>query len=235
MSRWKGDNSMLHGQRCGRWVSSATLGIAMALWLGVGTAAAQMAEEAGPADGAPGRFRFAAFVGWLAPITNLTDNADLFSTVINPYVAFGADATYWVSETFGIGVLGLFAPSELQATQVQPDVFAVDLGDANYLTAVVNAVYRVPVSGTAVPVQPYFAAGFGIRHLDLDDTLATEAASSTDPTGSLAAGAWIPLSGNISLRAELRNFLSFFESPVSGDSKLQNDIAITLGIGTRVP
>jgi hypothetical protein len=108
----------------------------------------------------------------------------------------------------------------------------LDLGDANYLTAVANAVYRVPVSGTATPVQPYFAAGFGIRHLDLDDTLATEAASSTDPMGSIAAGAWIPLSGSIALRAELRDFLSFFESPVTGDSKLQNDIAITIGIGT---
>ena len=74
----------------------------MTLWLGVGTAAAQMAGEgADPSDGAPGRFQVAAFVGWVLPLSNLTENEDTFSTVVNPYVAFGVDATYWVSETFG--------------------------------------------------------------------------------------------------------------------------------------
>jgi hypothetical protein len=231
MIRWKGD-SMLHGLRRRSWIGGVALGVALTLGLGIRAAAQMPGEDAG--SGEPGGVQFAAFVGWVAPISNLTDNADNFSTVMNPYVAFGAEAMYWMSETFGIGLLGLFAPSELHATQVQPGVEVLDLGNANYLAAVANAVYRVPVSGTASAVQPYFAAGFGIRHLDLDDTLATEAASSTDPTGSIAAVAWIPLSGSVALRAELRDFVSFFESPINGDSKLQNDIAISIGIGTRI-
>jgi hypothetical protein len=193
-----------------------------------------MADEADEVADAPG-FEIGAFVGWVSPLSNLTENPEAaFFTVVNPYVAFGAEAVYWLSRTVGVGAFGLFAPSELQATGAVDPTAPVDLGNANYITAVANVVYQIPVSGTATPVRPYFALGAGIRHLDLDETQATEAASSTDPVASLAAGVRIPFSAGIALWTELRDIASYYESPITGDSKLQNDIAITVGVGTRI-
>lgn len=226
-------------QRCSRtrWAGGAALGLALTLWL-AGPGLAQM----GPEDGdttegveAPRGFEIGAFVGWVSPLSNLTENPDAaFATVVNPYVAFGAEAVYWLNRTFGIGAFGLFAPSELQATQVVDAETPVDLGDANYITAVANLVYQIPVSGTSAPVRPYFALGAGIRHLDLDETQVTEATSSTDPVATLAAGVRIPFSVGIQLWSELRDVASYYESPITGDSKLQNDIVITVGVGTRI-
>lgn len=220
-------------RRLTRWATGATLGFALTLGLGVGSAAAQMTDEADEAPAVP-TFEIGAFVGWVSPLSNLTENPDAFATVVNPYVSFGAEAVYWVSRTVGIGAFGLFAPSELQATQLLDPTAPTDLGDATYITAVANVVYQIPVSGTATPVRPYFALGAGIRHLDLDETQATEAASSTDPVASLAAGVRIPFSAGIALWTELRDIASFYESPITGDSRLQNDIAITVGVGTRI-
>jgi hypothetical protein len=194
-----------------------------------------MADEADEAVADQTSLEIGAFVGWMSPLSNLTENPDAeFATVVNPYVAFGAEAVYWVSRSFGVGAFGLFAPSQLQATQVVDPTAPVDLGDATYITAVANIVYQVPVSGTASPVRPYFALGAGIRHLDLDETQVTEAASSTDPVATLAAGVRIPFSAGIALWTELRDIASYFESPITGDSKLQNDIAITVGLGARI-
>lgn len=218
-----------------RWAKVVTCGLALTLWLGLEPAGAQMAEEGDDAVAAPTGLEIGAFVGWVSPLSNLTENPDAeFATVVNPYVAFGAEAVYWFSHTLGIGAFGLFAPSELQATQALDPTAPTDLGGANYITAVANVVYRIPVSGTASPVRPYFALGGGIRHLDLDEAQATEAASSTDPVATLAAGVRIPFSAGIALWSELRDVASYYESPITGDSKLQNDIAITVGVGTRI-
>ena len=216
-----------------RWTKSATFGLALTVWLGGAPAVAQVADEADEGPD-PIVFEIGAFLGWVSPLSNLTEDPGAFGIVMNPYVAFGAEAVYWLTRTFGIGAFGLFAPSELQATQPEDPTALVDLGNANYITAVANVVYQIPVSGSANLVQPYFALGAGIRHLDLDETLATEAASSTDPVATLAAGVRIPFSTRITLWTELRDFASYFESPVTGDSKLQNDITITLGVGTRI-
>jgi hypothetical protein len=217
-----------------RWARGATFGLALTLWL-AGPGAAQMADEADERIAEPTGFEIGAFVGWVSPLSNLTEDPDApFATVVNPYVSFGAEAVYWLSPRFGIGAFGLFAPSELRATQLVDPMTPADLGDANYITAVANVVYQVPVSGTATLVRPYFALGAGIRHLDLDETQATEATSSTDPVGTLAAGVRIPFSAGISLWTELRDIASYYESPITGDSRLQNDIAITIGVGTRI-
>ena len=224
---------MIRRQSRARWTKSATFGLAATLWLGGAPALAQMVDEPDEGLAYSTGFELGAFVGWVSPLSNLTENP-AFATVVNPYISFGAEAVYWLNRRFGIGAFGLFAPSELQATQVLDQTAPVDLGSANYITAVANVVYQIPVSGTATPVRPYFALGAGVRHLDLDKTQATEAASSTDPVATLAAGVRIPFSARIALWTELRDFASFFESPITGDSKLQNDIAITIGVGTRI-
>lgn len=217
-----------------RWAKGGSIGLALTLWI-AGPGSAQMEDDADEAAADRTGLDVGAFVGWISPLSNLTEDPDAqFATVVNPYVAFGGEAVYWLNRTVGIGVFGLFAPSELEATQlVDPDT-PTDLGDANYVTAAANIVYRIPVSGTSTPVRPYFALGAGIRHLDLDETLAAGAQSSTDPVATLAAGVRIPLSARILLWSELRDVASYYESPVSGDSKLQNDVAITVGLGTRI-
>ena len=148
--------------------------------LSAGPARAQMAEDPDPA----GRIDVSVAVGLLTPLSNLTENASSFGTVIDPYVSFGADATLWTSRRFGVGV---FAPSQLSAigTQFQGAIPS-DLGDATYLAAALNAVYRFPVSGSAAVIEPYVAGGAGIRYLSVDAIAGPEVDSTTDPAATLA-------------------------------------------------
>ncbi len=176
-----------------------------------------------------------AFFGWVSPLSNLTEDPASFGTTISPYIAVGADAVYWLSRNLGVGVTGVWVPADLQ---IQPTEFQgavpTDLGDVTYLAALANVVYRIRVSGTSSPVEPYFALGAGLRHLSVDEIAKPEVDTATDPAASLAAGVRVAVWRGVVMRAEARDVSSFFESPSTGESRLQNDIAVTVGFGTRL-
>ena len=181
-------------------------------------------------------FDVAGFVGLLTPVANLTDDPESFATVIDPYLAMGLDVTFWVSDRFGLDVTGVYSPSQLavRSTQFQgavPD----DLGDVQFLAGTLSAVYRFPSSGSGTALEPYFAGGFGLKHISVDEIAAPEVESTTDPTATLAAGIRTRLLRNVVLRVEVRDFASYFESPTTGESKLQNDVVVTVGVGAGFP
>lgn len=200
--------------------------------LGPRTAAAQPTD----APEAGSRAEVSGFIGVLAPVANLTDDPESFATVIDPYLAVGVDGILWVSDRFGVGVVGVYSPTQLaaRATQFQgaiPD----DLGDVTYLAGALNAVYRFPGAGSSGAFEPYFAGGLGLKYIGVDEIASPEVESTTDPTATVAAGARFAVLHRLSLRFEVRDFASFFESPTTGDSRLQNDVSITLGVGTSLP
>lgn len=220
------------------WAAS-TRGAALAVGLlvlalaGPSPVAAQMEEEDG---GTFGVFDVAGFVGLLTPVANLTEDPESFATVIDPYLALGVDLTYWLSERFGIDVTGVYSPSELavRSTQFQgaiPD----DLGDATFLAGTLSAVYRFRSSGSGSALEPYVAGGFGLKRVSVDEIAAPEVESTTDPAATLAAGIRTRIVERFTLRIEVRDFASYFESPTTGDSKLQNDVVVTVGVGAGLP
>lgn len=202
-----------------------------AMALGPRETTAQMAEEAIEERG----FELLGHVGLITPVGNLTDNPDAFGASMKVSLVYGVDAIYWTSKNFGVGFVGLYAPGELQtlATSFQ-GVVPDDLGDVDYLAGAVNAIYRFRGSGSSSLVEPYFAVGGGLRRISVDAIAGPEVESSTDPTATLAGGIRIEGIGpGLMMRVEIRDFISSYESPATGDSKLQNDFAISFGIGTR--
>ncbi len=222
--------------RSAREYANALAGGLLALSLALPRpAVAQMTDE-DAMDGRRETVDVSGFIGMLTPVANLTEDPESFATVIDPYVALGVDMTYWLSDRFGLDVTGVYSPSQLAAksTQFQGAV-PNDLGGATFLAGAVSAVYRFPSSGSGSALEPYFAGGFGLKHVDVDAIAAPEVASTTDPAASLAAGIRTRLISNLVMRLEVRDFASYFESPTTGDSKLQNDVVVTFGVGAGFP
>lgn len=196
--------------------------------------AAQALEEEDYAT--PTELEIYAFGGALHPLANLTFDDGSFGTAVSPDVVLGAELTYWFTERLGIGVVGAFSPADLQpvATQFQgaiPD----SLGSATYVAALGALTYRIASGGSARALEPYFSVGAGLRHIDTDPIAQPEAESSTDPALTVAGGIRVPVTGSLWMRGELRDIASTYESPTTGDSRIQNDITVSLGVGVRFP
>jgi hypothetical protein len=219
------------GPRFGATSSTLASGVGLAIG-----SFAPLDAQALPDPASPGpSTELVAYVGIFYTLANLTLDPASFGTVIDPDVALGASAVIWTSDRFGFGVTGLFSPANLTAIGAQfQGATPSDLGSATYLAGAVNALYRVPVSGTATTVEPYFALGAGLKHLSLDEIAAPEAESATDPLVTGAIGVRIGILGNLLMRAEVRDFASLYESPTTGDSRVQHDLAVTVGFGTRI-
>jgi hypothetical protein len=178
-------------------------------------------------------FDLVGFVGWIAPLNDITNDPASVATSLKPSVSFGVEGTHWLGRGFGIGFHGFWALSELDVT---PNVVTAEvpdgLGDANYFSAVVNALYRLPVTGPAATVQPYFLLGGGVRHLAVSEEAAPTVKDATDPQLTLGLGAFVQVASSLTVRFGLRDFVSVFDGPES-DSQLQNDIVVSVGVGYR--
>ncbi|MDX1578587.1 MAG: hypothetical protein R3266_08880 [Gemmatimonadota bacterium] len=184
----------------------------------------------------PSPFEVQGFVGVLQPLANLSENPDAFGTVLTPNVAFGAEATLWVSPRLGLSAGGVLSPTDLDAFATQaPGTIELpeDLGSATWAAGTVSLTYRIVTSGSAGSVEPYFALGGGIRHVSFDEIAEPEAESATDPAATLAAGLRIEVLDGLLMRIEVRDVASFYASPVTDEDKLQNDVLVTLGLGFR--
>ncbi len=202
--------------------------VALALLL-AGPAKAQTAFEETGGKG----FELLGSIGLLTPLANLTEDPASFGVTVNVNVIYGLDAIYWTSRHFGVGATGWYAPAQLQARDLPQGIPEITLGDVQYAVGTLQAIYRFVGSGSQSPLEPYLAAGAGVRHLAVSEA-DPELATSTDPAGTVAGG--VRLQGVVSkmmIRLELRDNFSMYESPTTGESRLQNDVVLTFGIGVR--
>jgi hypothetical protein len=89
--------------------------------------------------------------------------------------------------------------------------------------AEINAVRQM---GWGWYLRPFFGTGFGGRTYDYRDD-ATQASSCIAGYGTVGA----EVQRNVlALRAEARDYLSCFESPVSGVKRTRNDLGLTVGL-----
>jgi hypothetical protein len=203
--------------------------VALALLL-AGPANAQTAfEETGDKG-----FELLGSIGLLTPVANLTEDPATFGATINVNVIYGLDAIFWTSQRFGVGATGWYSPARLQPRDLPQGAPEVDLGKADYAVGTLQAIYRFVGSGSQSPLEPYLAAGAGVRHLSVSEAANPEVEDSTDPAGTVAGG--VRLQGVISkmmIRLEIRDNFSMYESPTTGESRLQNDVVLTFGVGVR--
>ena len=189
-----------------------------------------------PADGQPAHPNgpeISVSGGVLAPLSLLSTSDISFSTEVSSSAAVAGGVTWWLGAV-GLAARGAWAPARLSLRPTGiggavPD----DLGDADYLAGTVDLVYRLRPPGAAAMVEPFLAVGGGVRRLELDAVASPEVRSSTDPVGTVAAGARVDLWLPVALRFEVRDHLSRFDATETGDSKLQNDILITVGLSVR--
>ncbi|MFV1987936.1 MAG: hypothetical protein ACC682_11705, partial [Gemmatimonadota bacterium] len=195
----------------------------------------QQGRRAGDAEERGGvGYQFLGTVGLLTPLANLTEDPASFGVTINVNVIYGLDATLWTSRHFGVGASGWYAPAQLQARDLAQGAPEIDLGSADYTVGTLQAIYRFVGSGSRSPLEPYLAAGAGIRSLSVHEAANPEVVNSTDPAGTVAGG--VRLRGVISkmmIRLEIRDNFSMFESPTTGESRLQNDVLLSFGVGVR--
>ena len=187
--------------------------------------AAPPGEDTGP--------EFIGFVGVLQPLANLTENANTYGTVIPPDLLMGAEAMWWASPVVGVGIMGLYSPATLNP--VISSGFGRDLpmlGELEYMTGMAQLTFRLRSSGAAGQIEPYVALGAGLRRVRFAGRAVPEI-TATDPAASLAAGLRVPLTRSVWLRAEARDMASFYISRATDESKLQNDVIVTIGLGIR--
>ncbi len=171
------------------------------------------------------------YFGILAPLANLTEDAESFGTKVSLSVTFGGEVAYFLPSGLGFGVQGLFAPADLavEATDF-PGAIPAEIGDANWFVLSGNLMYRLDLKGPAGVVEPFVVVGAGIRRLGLEAIASDQATTSTDFAGNFGAGAFVFVSKSIAFRVEARDYISSFTSEVSGTSRVQHDVVILTGI-----
>lgn len=197
----------------------------MLLLVSASSAPAQEPRPTGPEVAVSG--------GVLAPLSLLSSSDVSFSTEVSTSAAVSGGVAWWLG-ALGVEARGLWAPARLglRPTGIGgavPD----DLGDAEYLAGTIDLVYRLRLAGPAGMVEPFVAAGAGVRRLELDPIARPEVRSATDPVGTLAAGARVDLWRPVAIRFEVRDHVSRFDATETGSSKLQNDVLVTVGLSVR--
>ncbi|HKK27127.1 MAG TPA: hypothetical protein VKB18_03525 [Gemmatimonadota bacterium] len=225
-------------RRAPRLTAAAATVVALVLLLAPFRVGAQETSAAGPGlapdtslarRGGPEIF---AIGGALAPLAQLSSDPGSFATEVSSSAAFGGTVGWWLPGGLGAGVQVLYAPATLNIlpTSFQGPI-PTDLGDAGYLAATAEVRYRLVSSGPAGVLAPYMALGGGIRRLNFDPIAQLDVQDTTDPVGTAAIGVESKLMGPLAVRLEVRDYLSSFDSSAPGDSHLQNDVLVTVGLG----
>lgn len=239
----------IHGGRgrptaapAGRGALPVRAGLAGALFLAAAFPAGllgQAGREAGtpPEEvGTPASAYVTAFAGLLAPLNDLTADPTSFGTAVTSSVALGVEAAFWLGRRWGVGLQGVYAPADL-SLKPSPEFQGVvpeNLGGADYLAGGVSVLHRFSFAGPATVIEPYFGAGLGVRRLSVDPIAQPEVEDRTGVAGTLTGGAFVPISRVWAVRLEVRDWVSSFESPTTTESRLQNDIAVTVGLGAAI-
>ena len=172
--------------------------------------------------------------GVLAPLAELTRNPGSFSTEVSSAVGVSASLGYWLGSGLGVAANGVWAPAELN---VQQSAFTGpipnDLGEADFLAGTLTLMYRIRSGGAASIVEPFFGLGAGVRHLSVDPIAAPEVENATDPAATVVAGAVTRLGSGLALRLEVRDLVSRYASPLDGESRVQNDVVVGVGLSFR--
>lgn len=176
------------------------------------------------------------YFGVLAPLANLTDDPDSFSTDVSISIAFGGEFDYFLRSGLGFGLTGLYAPADLTISRGDvPVATPLDLGTAKWTTITANLMYRVDLKGPAGMVEPYVLVGGGIRNLDVDPIAAPQAVDATDGVVDFGLGAFVLLSPQWAIRLDLRGYVSPFSVEAVENTQTQFDTTILFGVSYGFP
>lgn len=182
-----------------------------------------------------------AGAGLFAPLADLAPTGDAGGGVAAepaPSLSVAASASlgavYLLGPSLGVGLHGTWSGPEVDLQRIAggtaSDGSARRLGSADWVAASAELVYRPLGASPNSSLDPYVAAGVGLRHLAFSDP---GLADSTDPLGTVAGGVRTGLGGRFFWTLEARAFFSSTD-PTSRGSRFQNDVLVTVGLGARL-
>lgn len=207
----------------------------------VGPAPAQDADSlpapSSPVAEASFRVLVEAGPGLLAPLANLAPGdpggpgaAPEPAPSLSVAASASANVAYLFSPKLGVGLHGTWSRPDVDLERVvggSPSDDTRRLGHSDFLAGTGELVYRPLAAPGGRSIDPYLAAGAGVRHLSFS---APSLEDSTDPVVSLAGGARTALGGRFHWLLEVRGFFASTD-PTGRGSRVQNDVLVTVGIG----
>lgn len=185
----------------------------------------------------PARLLVEAGPGLLAPLSNLAPGEPGDATTdpepapsLSVAASVSANAVYLVSPKIGVGLHATWSRPDVDLERVlgdAPDDDARRLGDAVFLAGTGELVYRPLAAPGSRSIDPFLAAGAGVRRLSFSDPSLEDG---TDPVGTVAGGVRTALGGPFSWLLEVRGFFASTD-PIGGGRQVQNDVLVTVGIG----
>lgn len=190
-------------------------------------------------------FELTGYLSLLTPLSDLASSGDSLSLEFSTDIAFGLGLDYWFPSGLGIGIMGGYSQPEMTVQRVLPPVSPglptlteeLNLGATDYAYGVATLMYRPNLQGGWGMVRPYFVAGGGVLHTgdatgtNEDGSFSITVDSQTKPVGVVGLGGHILLGNSWFLRLEFRDYISSYDQERFDDSKLQNDLVSSVGIG----
>ncbi len=226
------------GQKMGHSVRRIRAASVWVIFLGAAAACARpaLAQETGYEAAAT--LDLTGYAGLLTPLARLADQGDTLSAEFSTKPAFGAELDYWLPSGLGIGMLVGYSRPDLTLQKADPDnpfgTRSVGLGQTDAWFAMANVMYRPNLGGSAGVLKPYVGLGAGVISLSYPDQGEVVVEDETRFAGGLVGGAQLGVSGPVFARLDVRDYISSFDGEPFGESRLQNDIVISFGIGLRL-
>lgn len=222
-----------------RWTEMRSARVALAAtWLsllavvGPGFASAQSADGSmGEQESASG-FEVVGYVGVLTPLAKLADSGDTLSAEFSTKIAVAAEVDYWFG-SFGVGLQGSFSDPKLTLQIAEQEGFpvSVPLGDADIWRTSLNFMWRPTLGGSSAIARPYFGAGPAVLWVMYPQSEDFTIEDETRLGISLVGGMEVNLRSGWFVRMDVRDYISKLDTEPFDQTKVQNDLTVTFGIG----
>jgi hypothetical protein len=169
------------------------------------------------------------FVGVFVPVSDYVVE-DEFIARHKAGVAVGARVTYQTAGSIGFTAAGMYAVSDLEVED-EGETFE---GSGNVLTFSGSVRYRLP---SRSGIQPHITGGVAVLMRGGEFYDEFEWSNTTDIGGVIGAGIGIPFGERFRMAIDLEDFISsasVMEGSMTSQSRLQNDITLSLGLTVPV-
>ena len=192
-------------------------------------ATAQSADEEPSATG----FELTGYIGALLPLAKLAESGDSLTAEFSTKVAYGLGLDYWFGN-FGIQLQGNYSNPSL-TLQIIEDAgsfpISVQLGDTDVWMAAANVLWRPQLTGPAAVVRPYFGAGPAVVKVMYPKDGEFNIQDETRLAISVVGGAQVELSKGWFVRLDVRDYISKLDTEPFANTKTQNDLVTSIGVG----
>ena len=192
-------------------------------------ATAQSVDE----EPSPNGFELTGYVGAYLPLAKLAESGDSLTAEFSTKVAFGLGLDYWFGN-FGIQLQGNYSNPSLTLQIIEEAgsfPISVQLGDTDVWMAAANVLWRPQLTGPAAVVRPYFGAGPAMVKIMYPKDGEFDIQDETRLAISLVGGAQVELSKGWFVRLDVRDYISKLDTEPFANTKTQNDLVTSIGVG----